>query len=45
MLSEIFFLKLEAKARLTAPDDRSTPVRDPRFVPAVSQPRTSEPRR
>jgi len=45
MLSEIFFLKLEAKARLTAPEDRSTRTRDPRFVPAVAQPLLSEPRR
>ncbi len=45
MLSEIFFLKLEAKARLSTPDDRSTRARDPRFVPAAPQPVMSEPRR
>jgi hypothetical protein len=33
MLAEIFLLKLEAKARSAAPDDRSTKSRDQRFVP------------
>jgi hypothetical protein len=35
MLAEIFLLKLEAKARVAAPDERSTKPRDPRFVPAA----------
>jgi hypothetical protein len=33
MLAEIFFLKLEAKARMAAPEERSAKPRDPRFVP------------
>jgi hypothetical protein len=35
MLSEIFFLKLEAKARASAPDDRTTKRSDERFVPVA----------
>jgi len=35
MLAEIFLLKLEAKARAAAPDQRSAEPRDPRFVPAA----------
>jgi len=38
MLAEIFLLKLEAKARLVAPEDRSNGTRDPRFVPVAQQP-------
>jgi|Tabmets4t2r2_1033128.scaffolds.fasta_scaffold23639_4 hypothetical protein len=33
MLAEIFLLKLEAKARMAAPEPRSATPRDPRFVP------------
>ena len=33
MLSEIFFLKLEAKARMASPDERSTKRSDERFIP------------
>ena len=35
MLAEIFLLKLEAKARVAAPDQRSNQPRDPRFAPVA----------
>jgi len=38
MLAEIFLLKLEAKVRLVAPEERSNGARDPRFVPVAQQP-------
>lgn len=34
MLAEIFLLRLEAKARFTASEERAKP-RDPRFVPVM----------
>ena len=45
MLAEIFLLKLEAKARLAAPEERSTGTRDPRFVPTMQQPLSTPERR
>ncbi|HMK81344.1 MAG TPA: hypothetical protein VK438_16940 [Xanthobacteraceae bacterium] len=42
MLAEIFLLKLEAKARATAPDDRSTKRSDERFVPVAPAPITPD---
>ena len=38
MLAEIFWLKLEAQARATAPREPSQQPRDTRFVP-IAQPR------
>jgi len=35
MLAEIYLLKLEAKARTAAPEERSAQPRDPRFVPVA----------
>jgi len=38
MLAEIYLLKLEAKAREAAAEDRtSRPQRDPRFVPLAKR--------
>jgi len=45
MLAEIFLLKLEAKARAAAPDDRTTKRSDERFVPVAPPPVTPDVKR